>query len=284
MRFFPNHFSKCQTMGVVYLLLCSCNCFYVRKTIQKLWQRLYRHLRAMKTNDTDLPLGRHPGSWGGDFNKLLLQRELRWICNLSATWPPGLNETFNLKPFLPGFSSETFNRDLWFFIIIFSIRKGLPATYTVYLVLRSPFMLIKYTAYNSVSVSVLCFRQSTFDFYIICSKCTHDSLGSSALLLFFNLYTPHWSADFSFCLDHMIHPGSPAHRSPSLAIATLGQLPRMGCYQANAEVETVFLCTCVLDHSFLSSYSCPLFVLVAVSMSDVITHKRSDARPAEGWQ
>lgn len=82
------------------MLLCNCNCFYVGKTLQKLWQRLYRHIRAMQTADPDLPLGRHVtqvhdgifpkisvlvldrlhlNSRGRDFNKILLQRELRGL-------------------------------------------------------------------------------------------------------------------------------------------------------------------------------------------------------------
>lgn len=78
----------------------------------------------METANPDIPWGRqshngicpkvtvfvldriHPNAHGGDFNKYLLQRELRWIYNLSATLPPGLNEAFNLKPVLPGFDKE----------------------------------------------------------------------------------------------------------------------------------------------------------------------------------
>lgn len=47
----------------------------------------------------------HPNPRGGDFNKLLLQTELRWIFNLKATLLPGLNKAFNFKPFLEGFQS-----------------------------------------------------------------------------------------------------------------------------------------------------------------------------------
>lgn len=59
MPFKPKHYSNCQTTGVVYLILCNCNCFYVGKTVQKLWQRLYHHIRAMEIANPDLPLGRH---------------------------------------------------------------------------------------------------------------------------------------------------------------------------------------------------------------------------------
>lgn len=135
MCFFPKHYSNCQTAGVVYLILCSCNCFYVEKTIQKLWQRLYRHIKAMQTCNPDLPLGRHvaqthsgncpkisvlmldrlhPSPRGGDFNKYL-QHELKWICILNATQSPGLNEAFKLKPFLPGYATGGFDKDLTIF-------------------------------------------------------------------------------------------------------------------------------------------------------------------------
>lgn len=80
----------------------------------------------MQTSDPDLPLGRH-GSLvhggkfprikflildrvhssprEGDWNKTLLQRELKWIYLLKATSPPGLNEAICFKPFLEGFYS-----------------------------------------------------------------------------------------------------------------------------------------------------------------------------------
>ncbi|XP_073480204.1 uncharacterized protein [Aquarana catesbeiana] len=124
--FHPKHFANCRTFGVVYLLLCECTCFYVGKTKTEFWKRAYRHLVSMETGDPDLPLGRHtltvhngicpkikflildrvhPESRGGDWNKTLLQLESRWIYNLRATEPPGLNETIWFKPFLEGFSS-----------------------------------------------------------------------------------------------------------------------------------------------------------------------------------
>lgn len=75
----------------------------------------------METNNSDLPLGRHaqivhggrfprikflildhvhPSSRGGDWNKTLLQLELRWIHILKATLPPGLNKAVCFKSFL----------------------------------------------------------------------------------------------------------------------------------------------------------------------------------------
>lgn len=80
----------------------------------------------MQTCDPDLPLGRHtrlvhhgvfpkikflildrvhPNLRGGDWNKSLLQLELRWIYNLKANQPPGLNDAVSFKPFLEGFDS-----------------------------------------------------------------------------------------------------------------------------------------------------------------------------------
>lgn len=56
---FPRHFANCQTMLVVYLLQCDCGCYYIGKSIQKIWKRIYRHILAMKTSNPDLPLGRH---------------------------------------------------------------------------------------------------------------------------------------------------------------------------------------------------------------------------------
>lgn len=124
--FHPRHFANCRTPGVVYMLLCDCACFYVGKTKLEFWRRAYRHIISMQTCDPDLPIGRHttlvhdgkfpkirflildrihPSPRGGDWNKILLQMESRWIHRLKATQPPGLNDTIWFKPILEGFSS-----------------------------------------------------------------------------------------------------------------------------------------------------------------------------------
>lgn len=80
----------------------------------------------MKKANPDLPLGRHvinehhgifpgiqflildrihPNPRGRDWNKVLLQREARWIVDLAATSPPGLNEQLSYRLFLEGFAS-----------------------------------------------------------------------------------------------------------------------------------------------------------------------------------
>lgn len=122
----PRHFANCQTFGVIYLLKCECGCFYIGKTKLPFWKRAYRHIHSMQVCNPDLPLGRHttlvhsgvfpkikflildrnhPNLRGGDWNKSLLQLELRWIYNLKATRPPGLNDAVCFRPFLEGFNS-----------------------------------------------------------------------------------------------------------------------------------------------------------------------------------
>lgn len=94
-RYRPKHYANCQTTNVVYLLLCDCFRFYVGKTIQPFWRRAYQHILSMQTSNPSLPLGRHvrdlhegitpkisflildrmhPGSRGGDINKLLMNK------------------------------------------------------------------------------------------------------------------------------------------------------------------------------------------------------------------
>lgn len=55
----PKHFANCKTIGVIYLLTCQCNRFYVGKTKLEFWKRAYRHISSMTTANPDLPLGRH---------------------------------------------------------------------------------------------------------------------------------------------------------------------------------------------------------------------------------
>ncbi|XP_040188254.1 uncharacterized protein LOC120920313 [Rana temporaria] len=120
------HFANCRTRGVVYLMQCQCGSFYVGKTKQELHKRIEKHMHSMRICNLYLPLGRHIAKHhgyhmpnlnftvldrihiplrGGDWNKTLLQREMRWIRYLKATTPPGLNESESFRPFLEGFSS-----------------------------------------------------------------------------------------------------------------------------------------------------------------------------------
>lgn len=58
-KYRSKHYANCRTIGVVYLLLCDCACFYVGKTMLEFWQRVYRHIVSMKTCNPSLPLVRH---------------------------------------------------------------------------------------------------------------------------------------------------------------------------------------------------------------------------------
>lgn len=112
----PKHYANCKTVGIVYLLTCQCQCFYVGKK-----QILEKGCQARH-----LPLGRHvrdchqsrspcvhftildqvhPDNRGGDWNKLLLQCAVRWIAELNATLPPGLNTQLSYHLFVDGFAS-----------------------------------------------------------------------------------------------------------------------------------------------------------------------------------
>lgn len=124
--FSPYHFANCQTRGVVYLMLCKCKAFYIGKTKHEFWRCIAKHTYRMRIGNQHLPLGRHIvvrhnyqmpkiffvvldqihiPSRGGDWNKLLLQREQKWIFRLRATTYPGQNESISFAPFLKGFAS-----------------------------------------------------------------------------------------------------------------------------------------------------------------------------------
>lgn len=57
--FYPKHFANCRTPGVIYILQCSCSCFYIGKTKLEFCRRAYRHIHSMQVCNPDLPLGRH---------------------------------------------------------------------------------------------------------------------------------------------------------------------------------------------------------------------------------
>lgn len=142
------------------------------------WHRAYRHIRSMQTCNPDclwedippwyirsvfpritfLILDRiHPNPRGGDWNKSLLQLELRWIFTLRATHPPGLNDAVCFKPFLEGFNSggmeigiHHFPRfQLWGDSISLCSCNKLPSTpYGLFFSFPlSPFLLFSYVWY-----------------------------------------------------------------------------------------------------------------------------------------
>lgn len=134
------------------------------------------HIHSMQTCNPDLSLGRHvkmlhggvfprveffaldrvhPSLRGGDWNKLLLQRELRWIHQLKAAIFPGLNEAVNYKPFLEGFASGGMEK--WSFPIsipFFGISQDSCLHSTSYYGYCSPFSLV-FMHFCTLSVDVL---------------------------------------------------------------------------------------------------------------------------------
>lgn len=116
----PHFSANCVTTGVVYLMLCTYQAFYVGKTIRELRQRIGEHLYC-STSGKLTTIGRHIGLHhrynplavkflilevvatdprGGDRDRVLLQQEALWIERLNALIPPGLNEVNSFKSFV----------------------------------------------------------------------------------------------------------------------------------------------------------------------------------------
>ncbi len=110
---------SCKTANVIYLLRCPCGLCYV-KTSRPLKNRISEHRCAIRHRDPKSPVAQHFANSrhsvstlqyigievvkcprrGGDINKLLLQREAFWIFTLDTLSPRGLNEDFDIRPFL----------------------------------------------------------------------------------------------------------------------------------------------------------------------------------------
>lgn len=58
-KFRSRHFVNCCSAGVMYLLQCECNCYYVGKMKLEIWRRIYRHIASFKKKDPGLLLRRH---------------------------------------------------------------------------------------------------------------------------------------------------------------------------------------------------------------------------------
>ena len=110
----------CSTNFVVYLIKCPCGLAYVGKTNRALRTRISEHRSSIRCGDIRNPVAVHFNQhghnissfryWGiekvtrpprgGDHNRILLQREAYYIYMLNTMAPHGLNEEFDIKPFL----------------------------------------------------------------------------------------------------------------------------------------------------------------------------------------
>lgn len=110
----------CSTTHVVYLIRCPCGLAYVGKTTRALRTRISEHRSTIRLGDERSPVAAHfkraghnvsalryvgvelvkKPARGGDHNRKLLQRETFWIHYLNTLSPNGLNEDFDIKPFL----------------------------------------------------------------------------------------------------------------------------------------------------------------------------------------
>ncbi|CAH2327957.1 Hypothetical predicted protein, partial [Pelobates cultripes] len=108
-EFLVKNFFNCQTMGIVYLLSCSCKKLYVGKTSRKFKLRIGEHVNSVNPKRlVDTPVSKHLklhhggsaegirfcgiekvilGPRGGDLDKRLLQRESFWIYKLKTLSP-----------------------------------------------------------------------------------------------------------------------------------------------------------------------------------------------------
>ncbi|KAL2092169.1 hypothetical protein ACEWY4_011967 [Coilia grayii] len=110
----------CNTNNVIYMLRCPCGLAYIGKTTRCLKTRIAEHRSNIRNQDDKSPVAIHftkaahnvstlrytgieqvkPPSRGGDINALLLRREAYWIYTLGTLSPRGMNEEFDLRPFL----------------------------------------------------------------------------------------------------------------------------------------------------------------------------------------
>ncbi|OCT58558.1 hypothetical protein XELAEV_18001998mg [Xenopus laevis] len=113
-------FINCQTTAVIYLIECDCPLRYIGKTKRTIGTRLLEHLRDIRRKSQKSSVAKHfnlihngdlslkmfviehvtLGIRGGDIDRVLLRKELRWIYELDTKWPQGLNEDIKFGVFL----------------------------------------------------------------------------------------------------------------------------------------------------------------------------------------
>lgn len=94
----PRHCANCKAKGIIYLMMCKCQSFYVGKTKRELRVRMSKHIRSIRIGDQLYPVSHntsrhngydlsivkfivldrvHPDPRGGDWDKRILQLESR---------------------------------------------------------------------------------------------------------------------------------------------------------------------------------------------------------------
>lgn len=102
------HHVDCTSRGIVYLLDCPCGAFYVGITRREFHRPIYDHVYAASIGYYKSPIGRHvalvqnyssvhltliplthirPNPRGGDWERMLLRAEARWIFRLKVLTP-----------------------------------------------------------------------------------------------------------------------------------------------------------------------------------------------------
>lgn len=111
---------SCHTPNVIYMLKCPCGLAYIGKTTRPLKNRISEHRSNIRNHDQKSPVALHFSQAqhnvstlkyigieqvhlpkrGGNIDNILLKREAFWIYTLDTLSPRGLNEDFDLRPFL----------------------------------------------------------------------------------------------------------------------------------------------------------------------------------------
>lgn len=120
-RWNQRHHVSCSTMGVIYLLQCPCQSYYVGKTSRPFCIRILEHISAAHSGYFRAIIGRHmalvhnykfegfkflplavipPSDRWGDWDQALLRAKSHWIFKLQADKAPGLNNSISFAPFL----------------------------------------------------------------------------------------------------------------------------------------------------------------------------------------
>lgn len=113
-------FINCSTKGVIYKATCNCPRDYVGKTKREWRRRILEHIGDI-AHKRDTPLAKHmelihggssdslyfqplelirPTQRGGDIDRRLLQKEVRWMYTLQSVAPSGINEHISFASYI----------------------------------------------------------------------------------------------------------------------------------------------------------------------------------------